>query len=299
MLWYSVTSVAEATPLIRFSTLQEADRLFAQLPQELVDRLVIVGGVALWLWGEQYLLDELTGFQRDNLASDDLDLLGDSRTVEACASVWGGECRTPTFNDHTVASGLIALLQEDGTTLLVDFLHQVFFIPTKDVHRYADRIIFGGKPVKVLSPYLCLLSRIWNLHGLPYNQKLKEREVVRITLAASACRSYLHDRLSQARTPQDIRQCCKIAKYIAKRILGSRAALDVAVKYGVDIDFAIPAQHPAWPIMARTRTLPHWIEKHNCRVDRLRVQHRLYLEQKNQPIPAHLTRVRRSGPPPA
>lgn len=294
-----MTSVTEPAPVIRFSTLEEADRLFTQLPQELVDQVVIVGGVALWLWGDTYLIDELTGFQRDNLSSDDLDLLGDRRTVEACANVWGGECRTPTIDDHTVASGLVALVQEDGTTLLIDFLHQVFLIPTKDVHRYSDRIFFGGKPVKVLSPYLCLLSRIWNLHGLPYSLSLKEREVVRITLAASACRRYLLDRLTQATTTEEIRQCCKIAKYIAKRIFGSRATLDVAVKYDINIEFAIPAQHPAWPAMARDRTLPHWIEKYTQRVDRLRMQYRLYLERKGQPIPPHLTRVRRSGPPPA
>ena len=72
-----------------FDTLNEAERLLSKLPQDLADRIVLIGGQALLLWAEHYLIDQLTGLQSESLSSDDLDLMGRRPEVIECARIWG------------------------------------------------------------------------------------------------------------------------------------------------------------------------------------------------------------------
>ncbi|MFC4701507.1 hypothetical protein ACFO4O_15195 [Glaciecola siphonariae] len=69
-----------------FDTLEKATKLLSVIPQELADRLVLIGGQALLIWGEYYLIDRLTGEQFESLASDDLDFMGRTPEVIDCTS---------------------------------------------------------------------------------------------------------------------------------------------------------------------------------------------------------------------
>jgi len=96
--------VLHNTKINPFDTLEEATKLLSVIPQELADRLILIGGQALLLWGEYYLIDKLTGKQLESLASDDLDFMGRKPEVEDCANAWHGEARLPDIDDHTPQS---------------------------------------------------------------------------------------------------------------------------------------------------------------------------------------------------
>lgn len=228
--------VSSNIPLNPFYTLQEATKLLSALPQELADRVILIGGQALLLWGEYYLIDRMTGQQLESLASDDLDFMGRKPEVIDCARVWHGEHKLPHMDDHTPQSGIV-LLNNQGVTETVDFLSQVYGVSDKDVYAFSDKMKFGNNLVRVLSPPLCLKSRIENLYGLHYGKEKQERERLRITAAITACYFYLIDICEAQQTPRAI---AKAVTYIANHILLSNAAVALSAKFGYNFQEVFP-----------------------------------------------------------
>lgn len=224
-----------------FDTLEEATKLLSVIPQELADRLILIGGQALLLWGEYYLIDKLTGKQLESLASDDLDFMGRRPEVEDCAKAWHGEARLPDIDDHTPQSGMV-FVNNKGVKEVIDFLPQVYGISHNDALRFSDRMKFGENTVRVLSPPLCLKSRIENLNGLGYGEAKIEREKVRVIAAMSACYYYLVDICDNQTTPRTLPN---VVTYIANSILLSPAAIALSVEYGFDFKDAFPVKRIA------------------------------------------------------
>lgn len=234
------------------------DVVISRLSQEVIKDLVIVGGQSLKLWGELYLIDELTGEEYPFLSSYDLDLLGVKDAVVQCAEAWGGDAILPEPLDPTPCSGAVTLKSSDGTTLQVDFLKAVYGVPDNDVKKYSDLVEVGGKYIRVLSPPLCLKSRICNLVGLYGESSSKsERELVRIKLAAQATRIYLISALENG----DTKRALKIAKYLIKNVFLSTQAVQAARKYNAEFLHALPHLHGGWPPKARECEFPKQLTK--------------------------------------
>lgn len=230
--------VLHNTKINPFYTLEEATKLLSVIPQELADRLILIGGQALLLWGEYYLIDKLTGKQLESLASDDLDFMGRRPEVEDCANAWHGEARLPDIDDHTPQSGMV-FINNEGVQEVIDFLPQVYGISHNDAIRFSDRMKFGENTVRVLSPPLCLKSRIENLNGLGYGEAKIEREKVRVIAAMSACYYYLVDICDNQTTPRTLPN---VVTYMANSILLSHPAIALSVEYGFDFKDAFPTK---------------------------------------------------------
>ena len=248
-----------------FHTLRRAEELLSVLPKETASKLTIAGGQALMVWAEYYLIDSLTGFEYENLASDDLDLLGRKQEVEACARAWGGRAQLPQPFDNSPQSGIV-FLEDDGVLEAIDFLSHIYGLNDKQVRRYCDKLIFGDNMVAVMSPPLCLKSRIANLAGLGYSDEKAARECVRIKLAASACRAYILDQLER----DSLLPARKVIKYLVRNVFSTTEAVRVEAKYNVKFEHCFPEAIKARLPLTWERYLPLWLGKHHDKVARLK-----------------------------
>ena len=262
--------VSSNIPLNPFYTLQEATKLLSALPQELADRIILIGGQALLLWGEYYLINVLSGEQLESLASDDLDLMGRRPEVIDCANAWHGQARLPDIDDNTPQSGMVFITNQ-GATEVVDFLPQVYGISHSDALRFSDRMKFGENEVRVLSPPLCLKSRVENLNGLGYGEAKTKREIVRVTAAMTACYFYMIDICNSQTSPRTL---AKVVTYMANTVMLSRAAIAISVEYGFDFRDAFPIKRLASANEAMTgKFLESTFSKYVEKVDSLRSRH--------------------------
>ncbi|MFT7294896.1 MAG: hypothetical protein ACI87Q_002754 [Pseudohongiellaceae bacterium] len=217
--------------------------------------IVLIGGQALYLWASRYLIDEMTLEEFAHVTSFDLDFFGKKNAIEQCAESWGGTFKLPGFEDFTPQSGKIALEDEDGHPVSIDFLGQVDGISDSDLHKGLDLIplSYGGKVVDVplLSPPLCLQARIYNSLHRGYSKERYVREIVRVGLAIKATRYYIADLLDARGAKPGL----KILKYLEK-IMMSRDARRLYRGHGISVLDAIPVEHPVWPDAFREQQYP-------------------------------------------
>jgi hypothetical protein len=216
--------------------------------------LAIIGGQALSLWAYRYLLDELTGEEVAFLASDDLDFLGRMPAIQRCADAWHVDYELPEPFDNTPNTGLIRLhrdladnllLDESGVQnpVLIDFLGSVHGINDRELNKGLDTFDFGdGLTIQVLTPALCLQSRLMNLCTLGYPETLVARERVRVRLAASSTKRYLLDMLEDPCARKKALFWANLVLDLGKGSCGVR----MAVIHGVDLLAAIPEKHPGF-----------------------------------------------------
>lgn len=224
--------------------------LYGALDADTQSQIAVIGGQALSIWANHYLLDELTGSERACLASDDLDFLGRKPEVIRCAEAWNTDYAVPKPFDNTPNSGVILidhdmgnqpLLDENGEPLrvIIDFLPSVHGVSDKEAVNGFDELVFDDFRMRLLTPALCLKSRMFNIYSLHYSDALIQREIVRIKLAATATKYYLLDLLED---PSNKRKAIKWANLILDTCLTSWG-VRLAVKYGIEPLDAIPEQH--------------------------------------------------------
>lgn len=229
--------VSDSSQFNPFSTLEEAELLLSKVSEDLAGRIILIGGQALLLWAEFYLIDGLTGRQYDFLASNDLDFMGRRPEVVDCAAAWNAEFHLPTPEDNTPNSGIV-LFNNAGVFEAVDFLPNVYGLSDRHVIEFSDEMLFGDNRIKVLSPPLCLKSRIANLEGLGYSELKKEREVIRIKAAAEIVKFYLIDICNSA-TP---RVLSNVVSYLMQEVLLSRQGIVVSAQHNVDLSTCFPIE---------------------------------------------------------
>ncbi|MBS97291.1 MAG: hypothetical protein CMI01_01250 [Oceanospirillaceae bacterium] len=222
---------------------ESPEDILSRLSPEAAAEITIIGGQALSVWGDQYLLEELTGEEYIHLASDDLDLLGKRHAIELCAQAWGGQAEFPAPDDHSPNSGVVMIRSATGDSLAIDFLDAVYGLKNQEVLKYADVLPIGDLLIPILSPPLCLKSRINNLVGLGYSPEKEVREVVRIRLAASATRMYILDYLNQGNT----KGALKIANYLIRKVFLTKEARTAYRRFGAEFLHALPARYGKWP----------------------------------------------------
>lgn len=244
--------------------------VLGKLTPEAAREVILIGGQALRIWGDKYLLDEMTGEEYSHLTSDDLDLVGDRHTIELCAAAWGGNPKIcGDMDDHTPNSGHVIISDGRGATISIDFLDRVYNIDNDEVKAHLDSLITeNGISIPILTPPICLKSRIHNLAGLHYNDEKVEREITRIKLAASATRFYIEEMLASG----EIRKALKAAKYLIATVFRTKEARRVARQYNAQFLHALPERDHNWPEETRNKDFPLRLNQ---------VRNYLYGKQKN------------------
>ncbi len=242
--------------------------LFLRLDQHTQDEIVIIGGQALSIWAYHYLFDEITGEEEAFLTSNDLDFIGRRPNIERCAEAWNTDYQIPDAFNPTPNSGLICidhdldknpLLDEHGekAELIVDFLEHVHGVPDNELAKGVDIVCIDDKfHPRILTPALCLKSRIRNLYSLAYTQEQIPRERVRAQLAARVTQKYIIDLLES----NEQRRALGWANNVLK-LCASPCGVQMSVKHGLEPLEAIPESHQGFGDKFKNRHYKAMLEK--------------------------------------
>ncbi len=147
-------------------TFKDAASFIESIPDQ--EKLTLVGGQALCFWHEFYYEKYGELFSDDWLIStQDIDFLGNQEAVKECAAAWNAKPELSSLDDHTPNSGIV-LIDYDGEELRIDFLWNVQGLDKKEVVRQRFEMLFRAPDddevsFYILSPFLCLVSRISNI----------------------------------------------------------------------------------------------------------------------------------------
>ena len=154
-------------------SVDDAARILSQMSAVVGDRsVVLVGGQAIALWGEQ--LKEYLPGDEEPVTSRDIDFQGSSSAVVATAALLGGTAKVATFDDHGPNAGVAVFSDHEGHTRVIDFLTAPYGLDPQDVEDSAIEVIIDGPDghavsLWVLHPERCLRSRVAN-RSLPSKQ---------------------------------------------------------------------------------------------------------------------------------
>lgn len=218
--------------------------LLSELPEDARNETVLVGGQALALWADHYKNERIF---KDNtlILSHDIDFIGSHNNLEKMASAWRAISVHKNNNfDPSTNMGTFLFNDPEGKERIVDVLSLIHGVDNKDVERFTDKISISSKGKKIslniLSPPLCLLSRVKNLELYKKQgrqSKVDREEKVRIPLAKEITRNYINNLLDNGQ----VRDSLKIAEFLGKKMLAD----------------AIPGEHQAWPKKFKEIQLPH------------------------------------------
>jgi len=127
----------------------------------LAQQVVLVGGQAVHFWVSFYATRDASLADGAPFTSKDVDFCGSATQARAAAAALGGTAMCPTMDDATPNTGLVTFTHA-GEEHEIDFIAQPFGIEIADVERTAITVRTGepGVPFKVLSPVLCMESRV-------------------------------------------------------------------------------------------------------------------------------------------
>jgi hypothetical protein len=229
--------------------------LLSKLSNDLRKGTVLVGGQALALWASHY--ENKKEFDEKSLVlSHDIDFLGNYSDLDKLASTWNAtSVHKNTAFDPSTNMGTFLFNDPEGQSRIVDVLSVVHGIGNKDMEKFTDKIILSvdGKQtsINLLSPPLCLLSRVKNLELYQKQgrqNKVDREQIVRIPLAKELTKKYISDYLNSDKK----REALNIAKFLGEHLLAD----------------AIPGEHPAWPKKFKEIQFPRLLGQQNEKLAR-------------------------------
>lgn len=244
------------------------------------DRLVLVGGQALEVWGTLLnvpppVAEEKQGNYYHALTVD-ADWLGCRDDAEWLAELLGVE-RTqlciPAPDDPT-ANTAVLYLERDSRIMLMDFLATVTGLDNDEIKKFAPDVVITSDlgqqfNLRVLDPIHCLQSRMSNLKA--YATKREGNGPDQAAWAVDLVRAYLLYLVNNGAPEKTMRSQCHRVAELAE--YGAKAAEFCFANYGIDPLQAVTGevitaagqqfQEMDWPITtARIRAKQeHWIDK--------------------------------------
>lgn len=205
------------------------------------DRLVLVGGQALEVWG--VVLDVpppiavASGGQHFHALTVDADWLGQKADAQWLADLLGinqTELYIPAADDPTPSTAVL-YLERNGRVMLMDFLAGITGITNTELLKYAADVDVDmpngtSVPLRVLDPVHCLLSRMANLKA--YSSKRQGNGVLQAQWAQSILRAYLHYMVQNGAPEETMRAQCHRVAELAE--FGSKAAEFCFTHYKID-----------------------------------------------------------------
>lgn len=254
------------------------------------ERLVLVGGQALEVWG--VVLDVpppitvASGGQHFHALTVDADWLGQKADAQWLAELLGihqTELCIPAAGDPTPSTAAL-YLERNGRVMLMDFLTTITGINNAELLKYAAEVdveMPDGRnvPLRVLDPVHCLLSRMANLKA--YSSKRQGNGFLQAQWAQAILRAYLLYMVQNGAPEETMRAQCHRVAGLAE--FGSKAAEYCFTQYQIDplqtVDDAVVAAGGAgfaemdWPRTAARirRKQAKWAKKKTA-IESTRIQ---------------------------
>lgn len=237
------------------------------------ERLVLVGGQAIEIWG--VLLNVLAPTDNHHPLTEDTDWLGSAEDAEWLANFLGSnntiELTKATLDDNTANTAVMLVQRPDGRVLLMDFLHSITGLTNPEINRMAvplDVPDLQGNvfTLRVLHPLHCLQSRMANLET--YSKKRNGNGPLQAFWAVTIVGAYLQ----QISLHQAVDQLLKACRALAAISMHGSAEF-CYTQYGLDPISAISpaileAAGPAfteleWPHILKRLAIKqtHWQNK--------------------------------------
>lgn len=244
------------------------------------ERLVLVGGQALEVWG--VVLDVkppsavTNGEQHFHALTVDADWLGQKADAQWLADLLGlenTELSIPAMGDPTPSTAVL-FLERNGRVMLMDFLATITGIENAELQKYAAEVdvpMPDGRnvPLRVLDPVHCLLSRMANLKA--YASKREGNGLLQAQWAIDILSVYLRYMVAVGAPEETMRKQCHRVAELAE--YGSKAAEYCFTRFQIDPLQAVPPAVVAaggsrfaekdWPLtVARIqRKRSKWLQK--------------------------------------
>lgn len=244
------------------------------------DRLVLVGGQALEVWGTLLNVPAPVAPEKQgnyyHALTLDADWLGYRDDAEWLAELLGVE-RTqlciPAPDDPT-ANTAVLYLERDSRIMLMDFLATVTGLENNEIRRFAPDVVITSDvgqqfSLRVLDPIHCLQSRMSNLKA--YLNKREGNGPDQAAWAVELVKAYLRYLVNNGAAEKTIRDQCHRVAEMAE--YGAKAAEFCFVNYHIDplqsvVDEVVASggqqfQETDWPMTTsriRNKQL-HWLSK--------------------------------------
>lgn len=255
------TSVAQSAsgnpPPLTYDDVEPVLAKLCEIPE-----VVLVGGQALNFWASRYAA-RMRRRQRP-LTSTDVDFVGPTAAVHACAALLGGEARFAELDHATANFAYVLFRDRSGTERVVDFLERVCGVDSQDlsdtaiiVTPLAPTLQNTGLRFAVMHPVVCMESRLSNSVELTKYQSPHGLE--QATAAIQCARAALEEFLDDGRIKAVLKLNERIFRFRRGHV-GRRAA----EKFGLDCFDAIlydqrlpePFRELRYPQMQRILSKP-------------------------------------------
>lgn len=217
-------------------TFKDAAPFIERIPDQ--DKLTLIGGQALCFWHEFYSEKYHDLFSDDWLIStQDIDFLGGQAAVRECAKAWNATPKLSLLEDHTPNSGVV-VVDYDGEELIIDFLWNVQGMDKSDVEKERFEMTIPtpdgeGTSFYILSPFLCLVSRISNILTL-HRTDQHSLDQLRVAIVIVNC---LIDEYLNA---GEEKQARNVVENVYKLAKSKAEGIRIFTEFDIDIFEAVP-----------------------------------------------------------
>ncbi|MDN5503424.1 MAG: hypothetical protein L0H10_06335 [Comamonas sp.] len=194
------------------------------------DRLILVGGQAIAVWG--IIFDVPSPLGAHQTLTEDADWLGGKLDAKWLSSRLGApsdvELHLAGDFDATPSAAIVYLLRDGKRVLLMDFLRAIAGLAVEDIVKFAVSVELEGGRLQVMHPLLCLESRFANLELIASkrlgNGPLQAQWM--IAIANKFLLTLLQSAEDPAQVAKAIRQIAELAEYKAGRYCFMNFQLD-------------------------------------------------------------------------
>lgn len=188
-------------------TAEDFNFVTSQLTED-PDRLILVGGQAIEVWG--VLFDVPSPIGDHAPLTEDADWLAGPQDAQWLCDKLGGpesvDIQFPEAFDSTPSSAL-AYLRRGERILMMDFLRTIVGPKPEQVQKLAVNVDVQGNVFAVMHPLLCLESRLANLHIIP--SKRLGNGPMQAQWAIEIVHAYLAHLVSSSHDKEQVAKACR------------------------------------------------------------------------------------------
>lgn len=203
------------------------------------ERLVLVGGQALEVWGVLLDVSPPTGVA----LTEDTDWLGSKQDAQWLIDSLGpiaADFQFPDAFDPT-PSAAIAFIQREERILMMDFMRTIVGPDERLIRQLAVKVtLMDDVTLSVLHPLHCLESRLGNLASLP--SKRAGNGPLQAEWALNIARAFILRMIKAGQPCEEVRKACKMVSALVEAKQKRHYARYCHIHYGIDPLTAVPAE---------------------------------------------------------